>query len=105
MTLPPENSHANNRHAPRAKIDKDSLPPYFLTMLAKLTSKNQLTLPKKALTALGPVSHFEIAVDGDRLILTPARLGGLEAVRRHIEALGITEQDIKDAVAWARKSS
>jgi bifunctional DNA-binding transcriptional regulator/antitoxin component of YhaV-PrlF toxin-antitoxin module len=71
-------------------------------MLAKLTSKNQLTLPKKALAALGPVSHFEIAVDGDRLILTPAHLDRLEAVRRHIAALGITEADITQAVKEAR---
>jgi bifunctional DNA-binding transcriptional regulator/antitoxin component of YhaV-PrlF toxin-antitoxin module len=71
-------------------------------MLAKLTSKNQLTLPKKALAALGPVSHFEIAVDGDRLILTPAHLDKLEAVRRHIAALGIMEADITQAVKEAR---
>ncbi len=72
-------------------------------MLAKLTSKNQLTLPKQAVEAMGGASHFEIAIDGDRLVLTPARLGAAEAVRRKLEALGITEQDIIDAIAWSRK--
>lgn len=74
-------------------------------MLAKLTSKNQLTLPKKAVEALGPVSHFEVALEGDRLILTPARLGRADAVRQKLAELGITEADVDDAVAWARKSS
>ncbi len=86
-------------------LDKETLLPYILTMLAKLTSKNQLTLPKQALEGLGPVSHFQVEVDGDRLILTPARIGGLEAVRRKIAELGITEEDVKDAVAWARQQS
>jgi bifunctional DNA-binding transcriptional regulator/antitoxin component of YhaV-PrlF toxin-antitoxin module len=72
-------------------------------MLAKLTSKNQLTLPKKALEAMGAVSHFQIEVDGDRLVLTPARLGAADAVRQKLEELGITDQDIADAIAWARK--
>jgi hypothetical protein len=71
-------------------------------MLAKLTSKNQLTLPKQALEAMGDVSHFQVAVDGDRLVLTPARIGAAEAVQRKLDALGITDQDIKDAIAWAR---
>jgi hypothetical protein len=71
-------------------------------MLAKLTSKNQLTLPKQALDALGPVSHFQVEVEGDRLVLTPARIGGAEAVRRKIAELGITEADIQDAVAEVR---
>ena len=39
-------------------------------MLAKLTSKNQLTLPKQVITALGHPTHFEVAVEGDRLVLT-----------------------------------
>jgi hypothetical protein len=72
-------------------------------MLAKLTAKNQLTLPKRAIELLGPVSHFQVDVEGDRLILTPARPGAAGAVRRKLEELGVTEADVADAVAWARK--
>jgi len=71
-------------------------------MLAKLTSKNQITLPKSAIEAMGQVSHFDVKVDGGRLVLTPARLGAAEAVQAKLEALGITDQDIVDAIAWAR---
>ncbi len=72
-------------------------------MLAKLTGKNQLTLPRQALEALGTVSHFQVEVEGDRLVLTPARIGAAAAVRRKLAELGITEADVADAVAWARK--
>jgi bifunctional DNA-binding transcriptional regulator/antitoxin component of YhaV-PrlF toxin-antitoxin module len=75
-------------------------------MLAKLTSKNQLTLPKRALDALGPdavPSYFEIEVQDGRIILTPARTGSADAVRRKLAEIGITEEDVADAVAWARQ--
>ena len=82
--------------------------PYFLTfcvMLAKLTTKNQITLPKRALEALGAgpaPAYFEVDVADGRLILTPARVGSADAVRRKLAELGITEAEIDDAVAWAR---
>jgi hypothetical protein len=72
-----------------------------------LTAKNQLTLPKRALTALGAPelpTYFEVAVDAGRIILTPARLGSADTVRRKLEKLGIKEADVADAVAWARRS-
>jgi hypothetical protein len=75
-------------------------------MLAKLTSKNQLTLPKRALASLGPVpssGYFEVEVRDGRIILTPARIGSADAVRRKLADLGITDADVTDAVAWARQ--
>jgi hypothetical protein len=80
--------------------------PYFLTivpMLAKLTAKNQLTLPKQAITALGNPTHFDVAVEGDRLVLTPARPGAAASVRHKLSELGLTDADVADAVAWARR--
>lgn len=84
-----------------------SLAGFYLTsllcdMLAKVTSKNQLTLPKQVVDALGNPSHFEVEVDGDRLVLTPSRPGSANAVRRKLHALGLLESDVMDAVAWAR---
>ncbi len=61
-------------------------------MLAKLTSKNQLTLPKQALDALGATSHFQVEVEGDRLVLTPVRIGAADAVRRKLDELGVRRQ-------------
>ncbi len=85
--------------------------PYFLTfrtMLAKLTAKNQLTLPKRALEALGSQpapAYFEVEVKNGRIVLTPASVGSGEAVRRKLADLGITQADVADAVAWARQRS
>jgi 5,10-methylenetetrahydrofolate reductase len=35
-------------------------------------------------------------------MLDPKRQAGLEKIWEHIARLGITEQDVADAVAWAR---
>jgi hypothetical protein len=73
-------------------------------MLAKLTSKNQLTLPKRAIEALGSPTHFQVEVADGRITLTPARLDAADAVRTKLAELGITEDDVTDAVTWARRS-
>ena len=73
-------------------------------MLAKITAKNQLTLPKKIVETLGNPSHFEVEIDGDRLVLTPSRPGSAGAVRRKLQALDLADSDIIDAVAWARSN-
>lgn len=72
-------------------------------MLAKLTSKNQITLPKAAVSGVDPAEYFEVTVENGRIVLTPVRLRQAQAVREKLEELGITEQDVDDAVAWARR--
>lgn len=74
-------------------------------MLAKLTSKNQLTLPKAVVSELGGAEYFEIELDNGRVVLTPMRMNRADAVRAKLEKIGITEQDIDDAIAWARKNA
>ncbi len=74
------------------------------TMLAKVTTKNQFTLPKRIIEALGNPTHFEVEIDGNRLVLTPSRPGSASAVRHKLQALGLLENDITDAVAWARSN-
>lgn len=71
-------------------------------MLAKMTSKNQLTLPKSIVNSVEKTEFFEVEVENGRVILTPVRIQKADAVREKLEALGITEQDVTDAIAWAR---
>jgi antitoxin component of MazEF toxin-antitoxin module len=71
-------------------------------MLAKLTSKNQLTLPKSITQAIGQSEYFEIKVENGQIILTPVKIQRANAVRAKLAALELTEQDITDAVTWAR---
>jgi hypothetical protein len=73
-------------------------------MLAKMTSKNQLTLPQRVVDALGKPSHFQVSVEHDRLVLTPARLGQADAVRQKLALLGLSETDVTEAVDWARQA-
>lgn len=72
-------------------------------MLAKLTSKNQLTLPKAVVREFPGACYFEVRAERGRIVLLPARVTSLEGVWRKIESLGITEKDIEGAVRWARK--
>ena len=72
-------------------------------MLAKMTSKNQLTLPKSVTAALGPVEYFDIATRDGQVILTPVRIQRGDAVRARLAELGLGDADVMTAVAWARK--
>lgn len=74
-----------------------------MPILAKRTSKNQITLPKQAVTSVGSPDYFEVTVDDGRLVLTPARLSRAGAIRRKLQELGITEADVDRAVRWARR--
>jgi len=76
-------------------------------MLAKKTSKNQLTLPKNIVKTFPDIEYFDVTVKDSKIILTPVKISPvdetLEVIRNKIEKLGITENDIKDAMKWARK--
>ena len=71
-------------------------------MLAKITSKNQLTLPKSVTQAVGPTEYFDVEARAGQIILTPVRVQRGDAVRAKLAELDLTDADIADAVAWAR---
>ena len=73
-------------------------------MLAKLTVNNQLTIPKAVATRFAGVAYFDVSTDGTSITLKPLQPSRLDEVRAKLESLGITEQDITDAIAWARQS-
>ncbi len=72
-------------------------------MLAKLTAKNQLTLPKAATEAVGATEYFDVETRNGVIILTPVRIQRADAVRAKLAELDLGESDIDDAVAWARQ--
>ncbi|MGQ0709616.1 MAG: AbrB/MazE/SpoVT family DNA-binding domain-containing protein [Rhodoferax sp.] len=71
-------------------------------MLAKITSKNQLTLPKSVTQAVGATEYFDVEVRAGQIILTPVRIQRGDAVRAKLAEFGLTDADMADAVAWAR---
>ncbi len=71
-------------------------------MLAKITSKNQLTLPKSMIQAVGATEYFDVEARDGQLILTPVRIQRGDAVRAKLAELALTDEDMAAAVAWAR---
>lgn len=71
-------------------------------MLAKLTSKNQLTLPKAVTTAVESAEYFDVVAENGRIILTPVRVNRADAVRARLAELGLSDKDVADAISWAR---
>lgn len=64
-------------------------------MLVKLTAKNQIILPKAAVSAVDAVEYFDVQVENGCIMLTSAR--------DQLQRLGTSEQDVADAIAWARR--
>lgn len=65
-------------------------------MLAKMTSRNRLTLNSP--------DYFEVDVRNGQIVLTPVRIRGGDAGRAKLAELGLQEKDISDAVQWARQT-
>ena len=74
-------------------------------MLAKLTSKNQLTLPKVVVADFPGSKYFDVTNENGRIVLTPVRLNRADAVRAKLTELGISEADVAEAVDWARRAT
>lgn len=72
-------------------------------MLAKLTSKNQLTLPKAVVSAFPGAEYFDVTKENGRIVLTPVRLTRADAVRSKLADMGLSEADVAEAVEWARR--
>lgn len=72
--------------------------------IAKLTSKNQLTLPKSIIREIGETEYFEVTVEGQQIILTPVKIQRADAVRAKLAELGINDRDVAEAVDWARQA-
>jgi hypothetical protein len=52
-----------------------------------------------------PPTYFDVEIGDGRIVLTPARVGSADAVRRKLSELGITDVDVANAISWARRRS
>ena len=73
-------------------------------MLAKMTSKNQLTLPKAITNAVGPAQYFDVKAKDGQIVLTPVRIQRADAVRAKLAELNLKDADVEAAVNWVRRS-
>jgi len=78
-------------------------------MLAKLSPRNQVTLPQAVVSAMASnidaAEYFDVAVEAGRIVLTPVHNPQAEEARAKVHALGIAETDVDAAIAWARQKS
>lgn len=76
-------------------------------MLAKKTSKNQLTLPKEIVKAFPDTEYFDVSVKDKKIVLMPVKITPADMtlgdIRDKMAKLGISEGDVAEAVRWARK--
>ena len=74
-------------------------------MLAKLTSKNQITIPKKIMDQLPDIQHFDIKLDNGVVVMKPLVIydTDLDQIRSKIKKLGLENDIVAEAIQWARK--
>jgi len=76
-------------------------------MLAKRTFKNQITIPKEIISKFGNVEYFDVTAKEGEIVLRPVEIlpreSKLARIRKKIKSLGLTEEDIEEAIKWARK--
>jgi len=75
-------------------------------MLAKKTSKNQITLPKDIANAFPDAQYFDVSIEDSKILLMPVKItpvgSTLGGVRDKMRRLGITEKDVDGGIQWAR---
>ena len=73
-------------------------------MLAKITSKNQITIPKKIIGQMPGVKYFEVELKDGKIELKPLRVyeTDLEKIRSKMKNLGLQPNSVREAVEWAR---
>jgi len=74
-------------------------------MLAKMTSKNQITIPKKIIDQIPESRYFEVELREGVILLKPLQVydTDLERIRSKIKKLGLDENSVAEAIKWARK--
>jgi len=75
-------------------------------MLAKKTSKNQITLPKAIVQQIPATDYFDVSIQGGAVLLKPVVVSvpgeRVARVREKVRALGLREEDVMAAIRWAR---
>lgn len=74
-------------------------------MLAKITAKNQITLPKAITKAIGSAEYFDVEMRDGQIVLTPVRIQRADAIRAKLTELELDETDVADAITWARSAN
>lgn len=73
------------------------------TMHVKIIPNNQIASPGQSTSQVEAAGYNDVEVDSTAIVLTPVLAQSVEAVRDKLIASGISEKDVADACAWARR--
>ena len=71
-------------------------------MHVKITPNDQITSPDQSAFQVEAAGYTD-EVDNGAIVVTPVLAQSVEAVRDKLIASGISEKDVADACAWARR--
>ncbi len=73
-------------------------------MLAKLTAKNQITIPKQIIDQIPETRYFDVKLNDGAVVMKPLTIydTDLEQVRSKIKKLGLKPDCVPEAIKWAR---
>lgn len=73
-------------------------------MLAKITSKNQVTIPKKIMDQLPGVQYMEMELIDGVIRMKPVKTTeiDLENIRAKMKRLNLNTESVSEAIKWAR---
>lgn len=72
-------------------------------MHVKITPINQISSPDEIASQVEVAKNPDVEVDSAAIVLTPVLAQSAEDVRDKLIASGISEKDVADASAWARR--
>jgi len=73
-------------------------------MLAKITAKNQITIPKKIMEQLPETQYFDLELVKGVVMLKPVKVldTNLDQIRYKIDKLGLKPDSVNEAIQWAK---
>ena len=73
-------------------------------MLAKITSRNQVTIPKKIMDQLPNPQYFDVELKDGLVVMKPLVVydTDLEQIRGKMKQMGLKADSVKEAIHWAR---
>lgn len=73
-------------------------------MISKITSKNQITIPKKIINQIPDAKYFDVKLEDGVVMLKPLAFydTDLKEIRSKLKQLGLKPDTVADAVRWAR---
>jgi len=74
-------------------------------MLAKITAKNQITIPKKIMEQLPETQYFDLELADGVVMLKPVKVldTNLDQIRYKIDKLGLKPGSVGEAIQWAKQ--